>query len=79
VVPRAMRQFKNDLHLQRDACAAIVNLTAFHTSIASALGRVDACGAVAEALKKFPRDARVQECACRAAVHLAHDEVHLHY
>ena len=71
VVPRAMLRYGEDQQLQHFACGAVINLAATSPAVRRALGRVDACRAVAACLKRFPRDARVQEYGCRAAVYLA--------
>ncbi|KAH8069308.1 serine threonine-protein kinase [Aureococcus anophagefferens] len=70
VVPRAMLRYGEDQQLQHFACGAVINLAATSPAVRRALGRVDACRAVAACLKRFPRDARVQEYGCRAAVYL---------
>ena len=71
VVPAAMLAFAEDRALQHFACGAIINLAAASTDARRALGRVDGCRAVAGALRAYPRDARIAEYACRAAVYLA--------
>ena len=71
VVPRAMLRYGEDQQLQHFACGAVINLAATSPAVRRALGRVDACRAVAACLKRFPRDACVQEYGCRAAVYLA--------
>lgn len=72
VVPQAMFSHEDPM-LQHLGCAAIINLAA-EPRYRRALGVVDACEAVASALKNHPTDARVQEYGFRAAVYLARDD-----
>ena len=60
-----------DQQLQYFACGAVIQLVRAANDAREALGRGDACRAVAAALQNFPRDARVCEYACRAALKLA--------